>query len=169
MRVYLPATVRMLDRWLAAGAATSVGTDPDSGICAYAVTPALRESYHDADLDELEYAAQIEASVGSLRLLAIDQDALRCRVVVAADVADDLVHPRPEDGRASVRVDGPVEVARWASALVDAADAAPVVETAVASLAAAAAGDDDAQFALDEAEALELGWYAVQELPHLPR
>ena len=154
--------MRVLDRWLAAGAA-------DPGISAYAVTPTLRESYHDADLDEMEYAAQIEASVASLRLLATDQDALRCRVVVAADVADDLVHPRPEHGRAAVLVDGPIEVTRWASALVDAADAAPVVETAVASLDAAAAGDDDAQFALDEAEALELGWYAVQELPHLPR
>ncbi len=167
MRVYLPATMRVLDRWLAAGAATS--TDADSSISAYAVTPTLRESYHDADIDELEYVAQLEASVGSLRLLAIDQDASRCRVVVAADVADELVHLRPEDGRASVRVEGPVEVTRWASALVDAPEVAPGVGTAVASLAAAAAGDDDARFALDEAEALELGWYAVQELPHLPR
>jgi hypothetical protein len=34
----------------------------------------------------------------------------------------------------------------------------------VRALPAAAAGDDDAAFALDDAAAVELGWYAVQEL-----
>jgi hypothetical protein len=42
-----------------------------------------------------------------------------------------------------------------------------VVNPAVAGLDAAARGDDDAQFALDEAQAHELGWYAVQELRYL--
>jgi hypothetical protein len=159
LRIYLPATVPLLERWLAAGDAT-----PET---AYAVTPSLREWYHEADLDELEHAASVDASIGSLELLAADPTAPRRRVVVAAEIADDLVRPASDRGRAIVTVGSSVPLARWASALVDGLDAEPVVATAVHSLAAAATGDDDAQFALDEAEAHELGWYAVQELRYL--
>jgi hypothetical protein len=168
VRVYLPATLPLLEQWLAAGEAElAVGTS------VFAVTPALRESYREADLDELEHAAQVDASVGSLRLLADDPAAPRRRVVVAAEIADDLVTPDSSRGRAKVLLDGPVAISRWASALVDEADSAAVVADAIAALAAAA-GDGwvdpavaDAQFALDEAEAHELGWYAVQELRYL--
>jgi hypothetical protein len=161
VRVYLPATLPTLARWLAAGEADVAG---DLG---YSVTPTLRESYYDADLDELEHAAQIAAAVGSLERLAADPAAARRRVVVAADVPDVAVIAAPGVGRAAVRLAGAVPVSAWASALVDDGDAAAVVGEAAASVAAAAAGDDDAQFAVDEAEAHELGWYAVQELPHL--
>lgn len=165
MRVYLPATLPLLAQWVAAGEAAP----PDIGLgpLAFAVTPALRESFHEADLDELEYAAQIAASVGSLELLATDADAPRRRVVVAIDVADEHVSVAAPQGRAAVRLSGALPVTRWASALIDDADAAGVVAAAVAALRPAAEGDDDAQFALDEAEAHELGWFAVQELHHL--
>jgi hypothetical protein len=162
VRVYLPATFTRLAQWLDAGQAQ---LDPDGVGCA--VTPALRESYYEADLDELEHVAQLEAAVESLRLLAADPTAPRRRVVVAADVDDSVATPAPERGRAAVIVPDPMPLARWGSALVDDAGAEPVVATAVGSLAAAAAGDDDARFALDEAAAYELGWYAVQELRYL--
>jgi hypothetical protein len=166
VRVYLAATLPLLAEWLTAGEATLAEIGP--GSVAYAVTPGLREWYREADLDELEHAAQVAASVGALELLAAQPQAPRRRVVVAADVAEGGGTPAaPDLRRAAIRLAGPVPVSGWGSALVDDAAAGPVVEAAVASLAAAAGGDDDAQFALDEAEAYELGWYAVQELRDL--
>jgi hypothetical protein len=165
VRVYLPATLPLLRQWVAAGEATLA--DSGSGGVAYAVTPTLREWYHEADLDELEHAAQVAASIGSLELLAFDAAAPRRRVVVAVDVADEQVRPDPGNGRASARIVGAVPVARWASALIDEPAAEAIVATAIAGLALASAGDDDAQFAIDEAEDQDLGWYAVQELTQL--
>jgi hypothetical protein len=157
--------------WLAAGHFMPVdsepGTESPSGSVAYAVTPTLRESYREADLDELEHAAQVAASIGSLELLAADPVAPRRRVVLAVEFGDHLVTPDPRHGRAVVRVVGAVPIASWASALVDEPDVDDVIESAIAGLQRAAAGDEDAQFAIDEAEAHELGWYAVQELRHL--
>ena len=54
-----------------------------------------------------------------------------------------------------------------ASVHVDEAEAQDVVAEAVRCLPAADAGDDDARFALDEAEATELLWYDVTEIPDL--
>lgn len=155
MRVYFPATLPLLRTWLAAGHAPA-GT-------AYAVTPALREWYRDGDSEELEYSASLAAARASLDLLSDDVDAPRRRVVVAADVPDLDVAPVGTP-RAGVVVGVPVAVSSWASALVDDDESESVVSAAVTALGAAAAGDADAQFAVDEAEALELGWWAVQEL-----
>lgn len=165
MRVYLPTTFRLLGQWLAAGEATPLD-DLRAGP-AYAVTPALREWYREADLDELEHAAQRHAALESLRLLAADATTARRRVVLCLDVADEQVRPDPGRDRAAVRVTGGLPVRRWASALVDGPEAEPVVVRAVAALDRAGAGDQDAQFAVDETEAHELGWYAVQELADL--
>ena len=159
MRVYLPATLPLLRAWLAAGAAPA---GPG-----YAVTGALREWYREGDHDELEYAAQLAAARGSLDLLDRAVDAVRRRVVVAADVEDLDVAPADGADRAAVAVGAPVPVERWASALVDTDDAEAVVSAAVTARPAALHGDADAAFAVDEADASELGWYAVQELPHL--
>jgi uncharacterized protein DUF6912 len=164
VRVYLPATLPLIEQWLASGAASPADAGP--GALAYAVTPSLRESYAEADIDELEYAAQRAAATGSLGLLAADQAATRRRVVLAVDVPDALVSPDSLHGRATVRLVGPTPVSHWASAFIDGPDAELVVAAAVGALGAAAAGDDDAQFALDEVQAHELGWYAVQELRH---
>lgn len=163
VRVYVPATLPMLEKWLAAGEV--VPSEDAAFQTVYAVTPSLREWYHDADLDELEHAAQVAASRGALGLLAADIDAPRRRVVLAADVEDGALSP--QQGRAEMRLTGSIPVARWASALVDGPDAEEVVNAAIWALPAAAAGDDDGQFAIDEAEAQDLGWYAVQELPAL--
>jgi hypothetical protein len=160
MRVYLPATIPLLTGWLAAGEAEPAGP-------AYAVTPALREWYREGGADELEAVAAVAAAGGSVELLAADPDTPRRRVVLAVDVEDADVEPVAGGDRAAIRLGAVVPRALWASALIDAEDAHVVVATAVANLARAALGDDDARFALDEASAHELGWYAVQELPDL--
>jgi uncharacterized protein DUF6912 len=159
VRVYLPATLPLLRRWLDAGQA------PPGR--AFAVTPSLREWYREGDQEEMEYVAQLAAGRAALDLLDADTAARRLRVIVAADVADPDVAVDSSAGRSAVVVGAPVPVSAWASALVDEEDAEAVVSAAVTALGAAAAGDDDAAFALDEAASFELGWYAVQELPHL--
>jgi hypothetical protein len=158
MRVYLPATLPLLTRWLADGQAP-----PGAG---QAVTPMLREWYREGNEEEMEYVAQLAAGRASLDLLAADVDAPRRRVVLAVDVPDLDVAADPV-GRSAVVVGVPVPSAWWSSAMVDDEDSEAVVSAAVTSLGAAAAGDDDAAFLLDEAGATELAWYAVQELEHL--
>jgi hypothetical protein len=158
VRVYVAATLPLLRRWLADGQAPA-GT-------AWAVTGALREWYREGDLEEMEYVAQLAAARAALDLLTADPSAPRRRVVVAAEAPDPDVTPTGGP-RAEVAVGVPMPTSQWASALVDGREAESVVATAVDALPAAAAGDDDAAFALDEAAAVELGWYAVQELPDL--
>ena len=159
MRVYVPATLPLLRRWLDAGQ-----MPPGRG---FAVTPTLREWYREGDEEEMEYVAQLAAGRAALDLLDADPDARRLRVVVAGEVPDADVASDETGGRAAIAVGTAVPVSSWASALVDDDDAESVVSAAVTALGAAASGDDDAAFALDEAGAYELGWYAVQELPDL--
>lgn len=140
----MAATVPTLGAWLGDGAAGSTGP-------AYAVTAALSEAYDDCDTEELEYLAGRAAATAALGLLAADPGAPRRRVVLAVDVDDAALRPdgaalRPDDPEpAAVTLAEPVPKARWASALVD----------------------DGALSVLDDAEAPELSWYAVQELPAL--
>jgi len=159
VRVYVPATLPLLRGWLDSGQ-----MPPGRG---YAVTPALREWYREGDQEEMEYVAQLAAGRAALDLLDADPDARRLRVVVAIEVPDSDVAIDEPAGRAAVAVGAAAPVADWACALVDDEDAESVVSAAVTALGAAAGGDDDAQFALDEAASYELGWHAVQELPHL--
>lgn len=85
MRVYLPSTLTLL---AGVHAAKEIGPAP---LAAHAVTPALREWYAGGDREELEYAAMTAAARASLRLLAEDPSAPRRRVVLAAEIPDDLV------------------------------------------------------------------------------
>jgi hypothetical protein len=132
---------------------------------AYAVTPALREWYTEGDEEELEYAATTAAARASLRRLAGTESPRRA--VLAADVPDSSVRPAPDVDRAAVRLRDPVDLSQVASALVDDPAAVPDVRQAVAALAAADAGDEDAVFTVDAVEDHELGWYAAQELSAL--
>lgn len=159
MRVYLPATVPMLRDWIAADLATAAGT-------AFAVTPTLREWYREGDAEELEHAASSLAAVAALELLAADTSAPPRRVVLAVDVEDSECVP-DRDERGALQLRGPVPAMRWASALVDDRTAESAVATAVALLRDSGADADDVDFAVGEAEAAELGWYALQELRFL--
>ena len=160
MRVYLPTTLTALACLLQAGA---IGPAPVPG---FAVTPALREWYATGDLEELEYVAMAHAARASLRLLAGDPQAPRCRVVLAADVPDEQIeHDGGFDEPTLVEVRAPVAIDQVVSGHIDDMLAVEDIAEAVAALPAADKGDDDAQFAVDGAEGHELLWYASQELP----
>jgi hypothetical protein len=162
MRVYLSSTLPGLTDILAKGEA---GAPP---LSAFAVTPALREAYASGDDEELEYIAMLAAARQSLRLLDADPAAPRRRVVLAADVPDAQVSWHAyADEPATVQVGAPVPVTAIASAHVDALDAVADVAAAADAVTAADAGDDDASFTVDSAEAHELAWYATQELEYL--
>lgn len=163
MRVYVPATLLMLQTLVDAGEFR-----PVSGT-AFALTPMLRESYVAGDIEELEYAAMNEAARASLRLLATELDGdpkvMPRRVVVAADV--DQVRLRPDLDDGAVSVSGAIPVTAVAAVHVDLEDAEPAVRAAAAVVDAADLGDSDAEFTLGDAEDHEMAWYAPQELPFL--
>lgn len=165
MRVYLPSTLPALAAALRAG-------EIRPPVRAFAVTPALREWYASGDEEELEYSAMTQAAGESLRLLAASPGAPRLRVVLAAELpaaavgqtggfTSDLEH------RADVVVEASIAASQVVSAHVDEPAAEPDIRAAADALAAADAGDDDAQFTVDGAEGHELLWYGVSELPHL--
>ncbi|SEL95930.1 DUF6912 family protein [Rhodococcus maanshanensis] len=164
MRVYIPATIAMLQRLVA-----DQEFDPVSRT-AFAVTPALREAYASGDDEELAEVAMTEAARASLRLLAAEADdegtaSVQRRAVIAADV--DEVKLRPDLDDAVVRLAAPVSLAEVASVHVDLAEAESAIAKAALAIDAADLGDADAEFVLGDAEDHELAWYATQELAFL--
>jgi hypothetical protein len=169
MRVYLATTLAGLAR----AHETGVLTEP--GAPAHAVTPAVREWYVSGDDEELEYTAMVEAAEASLRALAFesrfDPDLRPRRVVVAADVPEGaaaVAAPGSVDGQRSAVVlrDG-LALAEAVSIHLDEEAAEPVVQAALSAVEAADAGEDDAQFLLDEVEACDLLWFDVTEITDL--
>jgi hypothetical protein len=158
VRIYLPGTARSLQALIESG---ELGPPP---LTAFAVTPGLREWYTEGDIEELEYAALLDAARGSLRLLDEDPTAPRRRVVVAADVPDQAVQVRPDLDRSVVRIGAPVPLRAVASVHVDGSAAEAAVRAAANAVLEADLGDDDAKFLLDEAEGHDLLWYASQEI-----
>jgi hypothetical protein len=163
VRIYVPATLSMLRDLVKSGELAAVGGT------AFALTPALRESYATGDAEELEYAAMADAARASIRLLAVeldaDPEALPRRAVVAADVED--VTLRPDLDFAVVRLSAPIPMSDIAAVHVDTEAAEPAVKAASDVMDAADLGDGDAEFTLGSAEDHELAWYAPQELPFL--
>jgi hypothetical protein len=159
MRVYLPSTLAALAEDLKNG---EIAPAP---LCAFGVTPALREAYASGDEEELEYVATMAAARQSLRLLADDPSAPRRRVVLAADVPDRAASWSPDgDEPAAVLINAPVPLTAVASGHVDTAEAEADVGAAADAIRAADVGDEDAEFTVDSAEGHELAWYARQEL-----
>jgi hypothetical protein len=158
VRIYVPATTTQLRELLDTGV---LGSAP---VTAFAVTPALREWYVDDDIEELEYAAMLEAARASLRLLDADPGAARRRVVVAAEVPDPLVTVRDDLERGVVRVAEPVAKTQVASVHMDDDDAEAAVAAAAEVIVPADLGDSSAQQVVDDAEGFELSWYATQEI-----
>lgn len=154
MRVYLPATLVLLRRWLAAGKIPA-GTG-------YAVTAGLRAELVGDD-EELEHAAALRAARVSLRLL--DEGDEPRRVVVALDLSEVEVRDDLDSGAVRLGSAQPLRVV--AAALVDAAAAADAVRRAALAVDAADLGDEDAELAVGDAEDHDLLWYATQELPDL--
>jgi hypothetical protein len=150
MRIYIPATLAMLQQLVADGSLWPVnGT-------AFAVTPRLREAYAEGDDDELGEVALREAALASLRLLAAadasEQSGVGLpprRAVLVAEV--DNVTLRPDLDDAVVRVGAPVAMSDVVAAFVDNADL----------------GDEDAELTVGDAQDHDLAWYATQELPFL--
>ncbi len=159
MRVYIPATLAMLERFVADGS-----MQPLSGT-AFAVTPALRESYAEGDDEELAEVAIGEAALASLRLLAAE--GLQARPRRAVLIADAEATPRPDLDDAVVRVDGRVGMDQVAAAYVDNSDAEPAVAAAVAVIDEADLGDEDADLTVGDAQDHALAWYDRSELPFL--
>ncbi|CAN5641158.1 hypothetical protein BH09ACT7_BH09ACT7_25310 [soil metagenome] len=175
MRVYIPATLAMLQQLVADGSMF-----PVSGT-AFAVTPTLREAYAEGDDDELAEVALGEAALASLRLLSFDEEdaadadadasadgavklPLR-RVVLVADVDTATIRPDLDD--AVVRLGGPVAQSDLAAAFVDLAAAEPAVRAAIEVIDAADLGDEDAELVVGDAQDHDMAWYATQELPFL--
>ena len=161
MRVYLPSTLSGLRQLVADGAVYG------SPLTAFAVTPGLRDWYQDDDIEELEYAATMEAARSSLRALDDDPAVPRRRVVLAADVPDSSVTIRDDRDRGVVEIGIPVTLDRIVAAHVDDPEAEGIIAAAAAAMLAADLGDPDAQDSVDDAEGLGLSWYASQELPIL--
>lgn len=170
MRVYIPATLAMLQRLVADQSMHAL-----SGT-AFAVTPTLRESYAEGDDDELAEVALREAALASLRLLAAEEASggdpgddteglpLR-RAVLVADVEGATIRPDLDD--AVVRLAGPVAVGDVVAAYIDNAAAEPAVKAAMAVVDLADFGDEDAELTVGDAQDHDLAWYATQELPFL--
>jgi hypothetical protein len=164
MRVYIPATLAMLQQLVAGGSLWPVnGT-------AFAVTPRLREAYAEGDDDELGEVALRDAALASLRLLAgvgdVSGDNLPPRRAVLVADADDVTL-RPDLDDAVVRLGGPLATDQIVAAFVDNAAAEPAVTAAIEVVDAADLGDEDAELLVGDAQDHDLAWYAVQELPFL--
>jgi hypothetical protein len=162
VRVYIPATLAMLQQLVADGSMHA-----RSGT-AFAVTPTLRESYAEGDDDELAEVALREAALASLRLLAAEGTETGLpprRAVLVAEV--DEVAARPDLDDAVVRLAGPVGTADVVAAYLDNAVAEPAVLAAVEAVDAADLGDEDSEFIVGDAQDHDLAWYASQELPFL--
>jgi hypothetical protein len=159
MRIYVPTTLARLAP-AGKGAPDAQIEIAAAGSMVRAVTPALREWYREGDLEELEYAALTRAALGSLRLLAASSGDRR--VVLAADVPDGAFALMPDVDPAGVLIVDAVHLDQ-----VDDPAAATDVRAALAVLAAADDGDDDARFVIESLDDHELQWYAVQEIPFL--
>ena len=162
-RVYVPCSLTGLARAQEEGHLALV-----EELRAHAVTPAVREWYVEGDQEELEYSALIDAAESSLEILRQDTSAPRRRVVIAADVPDGTVNPAStRDDRSAVTIEAPVPLSTVVSIHVDEKEAEQTISDAIGALERARAGDDDAQFLLDEAEARDLLWYDVSEIDEL--
>jgi hypothetical protein len=171
IRVYVPTTLAGLARAQKSGTLNATISPAAEGsdeppLPAHAVTGAVREWYVDGNLEELEYSALVEAAEASLWLLSQDPSAPRKRVVAAVDVPEATISPGGKF-RSSVLINGTVKLSRVVSVHIDEEDSQPTITAAVHALPAAAEGDDDARFQLDEAEACDLLWYDVTEIDDL--
>lgn len=146
MYVFLPSTVPALSTLL------DEGRLEGAPLTAFAADPGV-----GGDPEEAEYEAMYAAAKESLRMLAADPDAPRRRVVLTAEMPDQVIEYQAREGDAVVRVSvrGAVPYKKLRSAHVDDVDATEDIAEAV---------EDPVS---DAAEEHELMWFAVQELRYL--
>lgn len=160
MRVYIPATMSMLEMLVEEGAM------PVRSGLAFAATPALVESFAAGDIEEIEHYAYLEAARASLRLLQAE-GATR-RVVVSADLDDVSVRFRPDLDTAVIELNVPrLALADVAAVHVDLEQHADTVARAAELVDEADLGDEDAELAVGDALDLDLAWYDPVELRFL--
>ncbi len=158
MRIYLPTTVAGLAELHRSGRFAP------APLAAHAVTTALRAGWDGpVDDEELEYVVLMAAAFDSLALIAATDGEHR-RVVVVADVADSDVRVGTDETEVDVLAEVPLS--RCTAVHVDDADADGEVAAALRALPQAVAGDGSALAAVSLV-ALELMWFATQEIPEI--
>ncbi|WP_185963766.1 MULTISPECIES: hypothetical protein [Corynebacterium] len=164
MRVFLPATFAMLTELEETGQLAA-----RSG-WGFTVTPALREFYTEGDEEEIEYSAFLEASMASLRLLAIgDEEKFpHRRVVISVDVDDSVVTPKPDMGEPVVALNPATITKDNLQAIhVDIEESEAATAKAIAAIDNADLGDEDAELAVGDALDNFMAFYDPTELPIL--
>ncbi|QYH20142.1 hypothetical protein JKI95_04000 [Corynebacterium aquatimens] len=160
MRVYIPATFAMLESL------------QDHGVLharngwAFAATPELTEFFTSGDQEEIEAIAFDDASLASIRLLAIgDEERFpHRRVVVSADAE---ATGAPDMGESVVKLAGPIELKDVAAIHVDVKEAEEATARAIEHIDAADLGDEDAELAVGDAQDNYMAFYDPSELPFL--
>ncbi|MTD92525.1 hypothetical protein FME68_11895 [Corynebacterium aurimucosum] len=164
VRVFLPATFAMLTELEETGQLAA-----RSG-WGFTVTPALREFYTEGDEEEIEYSAFLEASMASLRLLAIgDEDKFpHRRVVISVDVDESVVTPKPDMGEPVVALNPATITKDNLQAIhVDIEESEAATAKAIAAIDNADLGDEDAELAVGDALDNFMAFYDPTELPIL--
>lgn len=170
MRVYLGTTAVKLSRLITTLATSGQCDLEDSDVGqAHSLTPALREWYTGDDVEELEYAAFLNAAYASLRQLVDQISDEHRRVVLSIDVDPSSVQIEQSASssaltKSAVRLNGVLTREGVASVHIDEAASRSTITAAVSALSAADAGDDDALFLVDEASACDLLWFDSSEL-----
>ncbi len=164
MRVYLPATFAML------ADLNETGVVHARSGWGFALTPALSEFYTSGDEEEIAYAAFLDASAASLRLLGIgDEETFPYRrVVLSVDLPDTSVTLMPDMGESVVRLD-PAQVAvdDVAAIHIDIEESEEATRAAIEAIDAADLGDEDAELAVGDALDNFMAFYDRTELPFL--
>lgn len=163
-RVYVPATFAMLRELAEMG---SVAARSGWG---FMLTPALREFYTDGDEEEIAYSAFLEASMASLRLLAIGDEAdfPHRRVVISVDIDQGAIKPQPEMGEPVVKLDPAVFSTEDVAAIhVDIEESEAATSKAIEVIDTADLGDEDAELAVGDALDNFMAFYDPSELPFL--
>jgi len=155
VRIYLPAS--LLDLVPADGGVRL----PLTARRAHAVTAELRELFPDDGDEGLEFAAQLAAADGSLKLLGANPAAPRLRLVLTADVPDDVVRGVDDDDAAPSAVDVTAAVT-WDAIRCGHVDE-PAAEPCVSAALTGAEGT------LDRLDECDLLWYDASELDAIPR
>ncbi|MDY3127485.1 MAG: hypothetical protein SOW59_05060 [Corynebacterium sp.] len=163
-RIYVPATFGMLAELNETGLVSA-----RSG-WAFALTPALREQFTEGDDEEIAYQAFLEASMASMRLLAIGDEAKfpHRRVVISADVSNDVLTPTPDMGESVLKL-SPAQIAidDVVCVHVDVAESEAATAKATQIIDSADLGDEDAELTVGDALDNFMAYYEVSELPFL--